>query len=52
MMDVIAGIDWCIRKREEYQIRIMNISVGALNEQPDKKERLLVEWVEKRGTPG
>ncbi len=52
MIDVIQGIDWCIQNKEEYQIRIMNISVGALNEQGDKKEKLLVEWVEKAWDSG
>lgn len=52
MIDVIQGIEWCLRKKEEYKIRIMNISVGALAEQGDEKERLLVEWVEKAWDAG
>ena len=50
--DVIQGIDWCLKNREEYQIRIMNISVGALAGQESQKERLLIEWVEKAWDAG
>ena len=52
MIDVIRGIEWCLENKEAYKIRIMNISVGALNEQGDDKERLLVEWVEKAWNAG
>lgn len=50
--DVIQAIEWCIRKKEEYKIRIMNISVGALAEQGDEKEKMLVQWVEKAWDAG
>ncbi|MCI7812640.1 MAG: S8 family peptidase [Robinsoniella sp.] len=50
--DVIQAIAWCITKKDEYKIRIMNISVGALAEQGDEKEKMLVQWVEKAWDAG
>lgn len=50
--DVIQGIEWCLKNKENYQIRIMNISVGALVRKENKKEKLLIEWVEKAWDAG
>lgn len=39
--DVEKGIDWVISHRKEYNIRIVNISIGTPSEQGTEKDRLL-----------
>lgn len=49
--DVINGIRWVIRHREEYHIRVMNISVGTVKE-GDTRDELLVQAVEEAWDAG
>ena len=49
--DVINGIRWVIRHREEYGIRVMNISVGTVQE-GDSRDALLVQAVEEAWDAG
>lgn len=43
---IIAGIRWTIEHKEQYNIRILNISAGSSNEEEDEKTKQLVKWVE------
>lgn len=43
--DVLAGIDWVIKNRIKYGIRIMNVSVGTIRES-SQRDRELIEGVE------
>lgn len=48
--DLLAGIDWVIKNKERYRIRIMNISAGASKE--DQESMLLVDAVERAWDEG
>lgn len=43
---VLAGIDWIIKNKEKYSIRIMNISVGMLSSAGEKEKRELLTAVD------
>ena len=42
---IIEGIRWCIKQRERYRIRILNISVGMLESTGKEEQRKLMEAV-------
>lgn len=43
---VLKGIEWIIRNKEKYQIRLLNISVGMLPSAGQKEQRALLEAVD------
>lgn len=43
---VLAGIDWIIKNKEKYAIRILNISVGMLSTAGEKEKRELLAAVD------
>ncbi len=43
---VLAAIDWIVKKKEEFKIRILNISVGMLPNAGASEQRMLLEAVE------
>ena len=45
--DAIAAMDWVIRNREKFNIRVLNFSVGTALDDSEADGKLLVEWVEK-----
>ncbi len=45
--EMIAGLEWILRVREKYGIRILNISVGIGSLEEQEKERQLREKIEK-----
>lgn len=49
--EVIRGIDWVIRNREVYRIRILNISVGTVRENA-AMDRQLIDAVERAWDAG
>ena len=49
--DVINGIDWVIKNRSKYGIRILNISVGTIKESA-QRDQLLVDAVERAWDAG
>lgn len=46
MKRVIQGIDWVLQKKEEYRIRIVNISIASVNGQKIEEESDFVRKVE------
>lgn len=50
--DIIAAIDWAIRNRNKYNIRILNISAGTTKGEEDAGSRALVERVERAWDSG
>ena len=51
IVDVIAGLNWILKYKDQYHIRIVNMSVGATNLN-NKDERVLIEKVEKLWNEG
>lgn len=47
MNDAIQAMDWVIRNREKFNIRVLNISVGAPGGDTEEEAGLLLSWVEK-----
>lgn len=45
--NAIAAMDWVIRNRNKFNIRILNFSVGIIMDEEEEDGKLLVEWVEK-----
>lgn len=43
--DVIRGIEWIIRNKEKYNIRVLNISVGTFQKTENKEKTKLVDSV-------
>lgn len=44
---VSAGLNWLLQNHEEYRIRVVNISVGAMPKSVDEESSRLVQMVEK-----
>ena len=44
--DVLKGIDWVIKSREQYQVRIVNISVGTQPNLAQEQKQIFLEAVE------
>ena len=51
LSDIITGIDWCIQNKDKYNIKILNLSLGA-KAQVSYTEDLLCEAVEKAWDDG
>ena len=47
MEDAIKAMDWVIRNRQKFHIRVLNISVGAPGNDSQEEAKLLLQWVEK-----
>ena len=45
--DAVEAMDWIIRNREKFNIRVLNFSVGTMLDERGEDGRLLEEWVEK-----
>ena len=45
--DAVEAMDWIIRNREKFNIRVLNFSVGPMLDERGEDGRLLEEWVEK-----
>lgn len=43
---VLKGLEWIVKNREKYQIRLLNISVGMLPSAGQKEQRALLEAVD------
>lgn len=43
---VLEGLDWVVKMREKYQIKLLNISVGMLPSAGEKEQRALLEAVD------
>lgn len=52
LRDIIRGIDWVISHKEQYDIRIMNISAGTSKREGDEDARNLVAQVERAWDAG
>lgn len=50
--DIMAAIDWVIRNRRKYNIRIMNLSAGTSKGEEDYGAKQLVEGVERAWDAG
>lgn len=50
--DIIAAIEWVIGNRENYGIRILNISAGTTKTEEDYGAKRLVDWVERAWDAG
>ena len=44
--NVVAGVDWLLKNKEKYKIRLLNISVGMLKNAGGKEKQELLEAVE------
>ncbi len=49
--DVLRGIDWVLRNKDNYGIRMLNISVGTVKESA-KRDMQLIEAVERAWDAG
>lgn len=45
--DAIAAMDWVIRNKEKFNIRVLNFSVGTPGKDTEEEGKLLIDWVEK-----
>lgn len=45
--DAAAAMDWVIRNREKFNIRVLNFSVGTMGNTSREEGELLVRWAEK-----
>lgn len=45
--DAIAAMDWVIRNRKKFNIRVLNFSVGTPGNASAEEGQILVNWVEK-----
>lgn len=43
---VLAGMDWLLKNKEKYQIRLLNISVGMLKNAREKEKQELLDAVD------
>lgn len=50
--DMVEGIRWVLAKKEEFSIRILNISVGIGELKSREKEELLIHYLEKAWEEG
>jgi len=50
--NMIAGLQWVLEKKEECNIKIVNISVGIGQLKSSKKEKQLIGWLEKTWDEG
>lgn len=46
IVNVIKGLEWILRYREHYNIRVVNISFGATPDNYEEEEQLLIDMVE------
>lgn len=46
LSNILSGIRWAIEHKDQYNIRVMNLSAGTANEEEDENARLLVKSVE------
>lgn len=44
--NVLAGMDWLLKNKEKYGIRLLNISVGMLKNAREKEKQELLDAVE------
>ena len=44
--NVLAGVDWLLKNKEKYQVRLLNISVGMLKNAREKEKQELLDAVE------
>ncbi len=47
MKDVLKGIEWILENKDQYHIRIVNISIGTLPNREDSMEKRLLRAVER-----
>lgn len=50
--NMIEGLKWVIEKRNEFNIRVVNISVGIGQLKNRDKEKMLINWLEKAWEEG
>lgn len=50
--NMIKGIQWVLEKKEEFNVRVVNISVGIGQLKSIEKENLLIQWLEKAWREG
>lgn len=50
--NMIEGLQWVLDKKEDYNVRVVNISVGIGQLKSKDKENLLIKWLEKTWNSG